>query len=218
MKYSTTYVQNSPAFVYYLSRLLHNWQNEDSGAYVRDTFKVGADNTKGVAEERDFPYNPAVYNVAPPEYCYTAAKKYCIAEYYRLKTLENVKDALANALPISLGFTVFSSFESIEVANTGIMPMPKSGESILGGHNVVGVGYEDTNDFPGGGYLEIKNSWSDLWGDKGYFKMPYQFFLDGHVDDAWTTIGLRSANPVDPIHKGCSKTSIGKAIETMLGF
>lgn len=69
--------------------------------------------------------------------------------------------------PVLVGFTVFESFESDEVAQTGIMPIPQPGETIMGGHEVLMLGY----DLPNKTAL-ILNSWGESWGQKGYFVMP----------------------------------------------
>jgi C1A family cysteine protease len=29
------------------------------------------------------------------------------------------------------------------------------------------------------------NSWSADWGNKGYFALPFDYFLQGYADDAW---------------------------------
>lgn len=51
------------------------------------------------------------------------------------------------------------------------MPIGESSdESVLGGHAVLAVGYDD-----GAKVLIIRNSWGDEWGDKGYFYMPYEY-------------------------------------------
>jgi hypothetical protein len=50
-----------------------------------------------------------------------------------------MRGCLAEGYPFVLGFTVYESFESDTVAQTGIVPMPRSGEQVLGGHCVVAL-------------------------------------------------------------------------------
>jgi C1A family cysteine protease len=77
------------------------------------------------------------------------------------------------------GFTVFDSFESQAVAQTGTMPMPAPHEQQLGGHAVICVGYKP-------GYFIVRNSWGPDWGDKGYFYMPEAFILNSSLtNDFW---------------------------------
>jgi C1A family cysteine protease len=63
------------------------------------------------------------------------------------------------------------------------MPNPKANEGVLGGHAVLIVGYDDKKQ-----YLTVRNSWSNTWGDKGYFYMSYKFATDmnNHIMEAWT--------------------------------
>lgn len=79
--------------------------------------------------------------------------------------------------PVEIGFTVYDSFESDEVANSGVMPMPGSGESVLGGHEVLMVGYDvgATPTLRPKGSLPsalIQNSWGTGWALEGFFWMP----------------------------------------------
>ena len=93
-----------------------------------------------------------------------------------------MQGCLASGYPFVFGFTVYASFESAAVAKTGKMPMPKSGEQVVGGHAVLAVGYNNDQRV-----FIIRNSWGDGWGDKGYFYMPYAYLLDDNLaDDLWT--------------------------------
>ena len=84
--------------------------------------------------------------------------------------------------PFVFGFTVLSSFETQEVADTGVMPMPADGDKQLGGHAVCCVGYDDDKQC-----FVVRNSWGSSWGDGGYFYMPYKYMTDsGLASDFWT--------------------------------
>ncbi len=79
-----------------------------------------------------------------------------------------LQNVLAAGYPISFGFTVYESFES-DVGANGIVPMPQPGETVLGGHAVVALGYKHIK---GQLYFECRNSWGSSWADHGYFWMP----------------------------------------------
>ena len=65
------------------------------------------------------------------------------------------------------------------------MNMPSKNESILGGHAVVAVGYDDASK-----RFIIRNSWGTGWGMKGYFTMPYDYLLHENLSDDFWTIRL----------------------------
>lgn len=60
--------------------------------------------------------------------------------------------------------------------------MPPATETVLGGHAVMAVGYDD-----GPGTLLVRNSWGNGWGMGGYFTLPYGYASDGNLAaDFWT--------------------------------
>jgi C1A family cysteine protease len=91
---------------------------------------------------------------------------------------------LSNKQTIAFGFTVYSSFESSEVSSTGIVPLPVEGEGVLGGHEVLLVGY--LKDYPEHGL--VRNSWGSGWGLGGYCLMPWQMIANPYYADDWRSI------------------------------
>jgi len=158
----------SRLFIYYNERALEGTVSSDSGAVIRDGIKVV--NTDGVCPETLWPYDIGVFTVKPPKRCYVAAETDKAVQYEGIQTLLALKDAIASNLAVVFGFTVYASFESQAVAQTGVMPMPKNGEATVGGHAVLAVGYSDPK-----GHLIVRNSWGPSWGDHGYFYMPYEY-------------------------------------------
>jgi C1A family cysteine protease len=158
----------SRLFVYYNERALEGTVSSDSGAVIRDGVKVV--NTDGVCPETLWPYDIGMFAVKPPKRCYVAATKDKAVRYESVQTLGDLKDAIASNLSVVFGFTVYESFESKAVARTGVMPLPKKGEAVVGGHAVLAVGYSDTKH-----HIIVRNSWGASWGDHGYFYMPYQY-------------------------------------------
>ena len=47
-----------------------------------------------------------------------------------------IQGCLASGYPFVFGFTVYESFEGDPVTRTGHVPMPESGEGVVGGHAV----------------------------------------------------------------------------------
>jgi len=173
----------SPLFIYYEERVLENTVKYDAGATIRSGMKVL--NKQGVCPEIDWPYTIVKYKKAPTKTAVKHALKYKIAAYSRVQvTALDIKNALSLGNGVVLGFDVYESFESEAVATTGIMPMPKQGEALLGGHAVFACGYVDNPAFAGGGYFIVKNSWGHGWGSFGYFQMPYAATV--YMADLWT--------------------------------
>ena len=92
-----------------------------------------------------------------------------------------LKACLAEGFAIIMGFTVYTAFESAEVARTGILNMPEPTETTVGGHAVLVVGYDDTEK-----RVIVRNSWGNTWGQLGYFTMPYEYLTNkGLARDFW---------------------------------
>jgi len=153
----------------------------DSGAEIHDGIQSIHD--VGVCDESMWKYDISKFTVRPPQECFDEATKHTAISYRAVgKSLEELKSALIAGFPVAFGFIVYSSFESQEVARTGIMPMPQAGEYILGGHAVAMVGFDDVRKV-----FIVRNSWGAGWGDRGYFYMPYAFITDrDDASDFWT--------------------------------
>ena len=167
----------SRLFIYYNERVMEGTVATDSGAMIRDGIKsVGA---QGDCPESEWPYDVAKFAKKPKAKCYKDAKKYKAVQYQRLvQTLMQTKGCLASGYPFVFGFTVYESFESEDVAKTGVVPMPAHTEKVLGGHAVTAVGYDDAQQ-----RFIVRNSWGTGWGMKGYFTMPYAYLTDSKLAD-----------------------------------
>ncbi len=104
-------------------------------------------------------------------------------QYQRVtRSLSQFKGCLASGYPFVFGFSVYDSFESDEVAKTGVAPMLAHNEKLLGGHAVLAVGYDDAAQ-----RMIARNSWGTGWGQAGYFTLPYAYFTEPNLsDDFWT--------------------------------
>jgi len=171
----------SRLFIYYNERAMEGTVTCDSGAQIRDGIKSVVN--QGDCPESLWPYDIAEFAVKPPANCYTQAKKYRAVNYQKLvQDLNQFKGCLYSGYPFVFGFTVYESFESQAVAQTGHALMPAPGEKPVGGHAVMAVGYDDSSQ-----WFVVRNSWGSNWGMKGYFTLPYAYFLNSNLSsDFWT--------------------------------
>jgi C1A family cysteine protease len=170
----------SRLFIYYNERVIEGSVKSDSGAMLRDGIKTLQ--KQGVCSEKRWPYIVSKFATKPPTSCYKEGLNHQITSYRRIITLDDMRTCLAEGFPFVFGFTVYESFETQEVARTGIVSMPKPEERAVGGHAVLAVGYDDT-----ARRFIVRNSWGADWGQKGYFTMPYDYCADRNLsDDFWT--------------------------------
>jgi hypothetical protein len=174
----------SRLWIYYYERKLEGAPaDKDTGAFGRDGFKVC--NKLGVPLEKDWPYAIDQFSVEPPASLASEATQHRISNYRVVpRNLDSMKAVLSNRQTIAFGFSVYEAFESANVAKTGIVPLPNRGEKVLGGHEVLLVGY--LKDEPN--YGLVRNSWGTDWGIKGYFLMPWAYLLDTHLASDFRTI------------------------------
>lgn len=181
----------SRLFIYYNEREMEGTVNEDSGAQIRDGIKSVA--SLGVCPETQWTYDINQFRTKPNLDCYTHAQEHQALRYMRVdQTLDEMKGCLAAGYPFVFGFLVYSGFESQNAAKTGNVDMPQSNETIVGGHAVLAVGYDDAM-----GKFIVRNSWGADWGIKGNFYMPYAYLANGNLASDFWTIRLveDSGNP-----------------------
>lgn len=170
----------SRLFIYYNERAREGTISEDSGANISDGIKVIQHN--GVPDELFCPYDVNRFTQRPSTSAFSAALQHRAISVGKLKqTHADLRTALSQGYNIVFGFTVFESFESQDVADTGIVPMPTAGESMLGGHCMVLVGHSDSrNRYIG------RNSWGSSWALGGYCEFPYEYIESEHLaSDFW---------------------------------
>ena len=170
----------SRLFIYYYERLLLGTVNYDSGAYIRDGIKVT--NHYGASLESHWPYDIRKFRQEPISEAKVDALKRRVTRYERVTNFDGCIDALNNGYPIIMGFHVYSSFMTNNVARTGNMPYPNTKrERLLGGHAVLLVGYNKIKKV-----FIARNSWGTNWGDKGYFYMPFNVVTNTSMSsDYW---------------------------------
>jgi hypothetical protein len=191
-KQGLPFVDLSRLYPYYYARVEEGTAASDSGAIIANV--VAASQQYGDCPYADLPTDPALVTVAP-----TAQ---AIADAIQHKTLSATRVWGANAKglqyhvkhcisvlgrPVIFGFTVYESFESDEVAASGIVPMPGPGEKVLGGHCVLAVGFDDATQL-----ALLRNSYGTEWGQAGYCQMPYAMIFDPNYSSDFHAVTLEA--------------------------
>lgn len=175
----------SRLFIYYNERRIERTIDSDAGAMIRDGIKTVA--KQGVCDETLWPYNIDQFTLCPPEQAYTAALAHRVTAYQRISSdLNSMRGALAAGHGFVIGFTVYNSFESTRVANTGVVNLPTAREKALGGHAVYTCGYDDVSQ-----RFLVRNSWGPEWGLDGYFTVPYAYWSNPALaGDRWAITAI----------------------------
>lgn len=99
-------------------------------------------------------------------------------------SLGRIKQALHQGFPVMLSLNANQDF-MLATATDGVvgwnLKVDECGASVCG-HAVVAIGYQDNDAVDGGGYLIIKNSWSEQWGDNGLAYLTYEWVENSLLD------------------------------------
>ena len=116
------------------------------------------------------------------------ARQYQLGAYHGVTGSATAISILGDPVPwpVQMGFTVYASFESDEVASSGVY-LPQPGEQVVGGHEVKASGYDvgatptlrPVNCPPA---VLFQNSWGADWGLGGYFWAPLSVLDDPQSD------------------------------------
>jgi hypothetical protein len=168
----------SRSFTYARERLNMGTFPDDSGANMSDIGDVFG--VYGVCFDSTMPYRDTDCATKPSNIAYTEALNYrcnpnqvdVSVDQIKQVTYEASIDVTAGA--VRIGIPVPENFMDA-INNGGYVPATPSG-SILGGHALLVMGYDDDLKGPDGnvGYYIILNSWG-LVGASGYLYIPYVF-------------------------------------------
>lgn len=170
----------SELFIYYTSGMIEGDPTIDSGRAISDV--ISALTSYGAPPETDWPYDTTQFAVKPPVNAFMDGQKNLLEQSNTVayEVIPSVmKATLFDGDPFVIGIVVYQSFESANANNTGDIPMPATDaegnitESILGGHAIMIVGYDDVR-----GVFIFRNSWGADWGNKGYGTLPYAYLTN----------------------------------------
>lgn len=194
------YIDGSRLFLYKVSRKLLMWTG-DTGAYLRTAMQALA--AFGTPPEKYYPYIISKFEEEPSAFCYSFAQSYKGLKYYRLDSgnttptaaIASMKKNMAAGLPSMFGFTCYQSALDQSNTNGGAIPYPKNTDTVVGGHAVIAIGYDDKkvivnkddNSKTTGAFM-IRNSWGTEWGKDGYGWLPYKYFENRLAEDIWSLV------------------------------
>ena len=145
--------------------------NQDNGTTIRTACR--AISSYGVCKENVYPYSSYNFRSLPSLTAFQNSKRFKNFTYLFInQDLTSIKNSLISYnSPIIFGIMVYSSFMS---STNGNIPLPNTKiETLLGGHCIAIVGYNDTTQM-----FKCANSWGTGWGENGYFYLPYAYVLD----------------------------------------
>lgn len=183
----------SPVFIYREARALGGYLEEDGGAELRFTWKAAnrlglppMSNLKPRYEARDMPDDRGIFPATsiwlrqPSPSHYADAERRQVLAYFRLPTVEDLLQAIADGWCPTLGFTVFRSLYDASGRPRAVVPDPTPGDRPLGGHAVTAFGYDQPSR-----RVLIRNSWGDTAHEGGpNFSLSFDF-ISTYAWDLW---------------------------------
>lgn len=192
----------SRLFIYYQARLFAGFVGEDVGCYLDSCVRLLE--VMGIPAETEWKYDPLAVLVPPPTQAYATALNHRVLHAANIELdPQQLKGCINNGFPFLIGCYLFSGIKHIstigdlntggKTKGTGIVPLFRSGETPIGEHAVVVVGYDDDKQ-----WWIVCNSWGKLVGDNGHFYFPYAYFTDKTVTtDIWTIRVMSNGPPID---------------------
>jgi C1A family cysteine protease len=173
----------SRLYLYWNSCAIDGDAGQDNGT-TRSSMMKGIEKW-GICREKLWPYDPMKVSVPPPAVAYKEGAQHLIVQDYSIDNtvIDQLKMCLMQGYPFIIGISVYDSFMSEEVAQTGMVPMPQPIEELLGGHAMCCVGYDDTKDC-----FLVRNSWGIDWGIAGYCWIPYGYLTNADLASDFGTI------------------------------
>ncbi len=164
--------QASYLYNYTMSRSFDSQDlSEDNGATLRTAYgnmKMG-----GICRDVVWPFTHANVQLYPSARAIKEANLLSnMFVYFEVSRVRRVMKYIIGDLGfmIGIGFRVFPSFQSESVQKTGIIPMPNSSESEIGGHSCALYGFNDELQV-----YYVLNSYGKDWGNGGTGTIPYAY-------------------------------------------
>jgi hypothetical protein len=165
----------SPWFIYYRNREPADntaSMGLDPDKALTDLLNNGVQRLLKVEYGEYYPFSERMLtSYYPPAYTEDVqeAKNYTLEAVFRLESMDEIRFALANGMPVMIGMMPSASFERATGAAVW-SPGPSEQPDPARAHAMVVVGYDDQMY---GGAIEVLNSWGAAWGSGGYIWIRY---------------------------------------------
>ncbi len=186
--------------IYWCARYLQGTVSEDSGVDNRSLMKALA--SYGFADESLWPYVVPRFRDKPGDLYFQAAASNRIRNYASVpQNLDQMRGCLAAGRPFIFGFDCYPQIESDEAAVTGMIRDPGFGETPIGGHDMLCVGYNDALQL-----FILRQHWrrpdGSRWGDRGRGYISYRYATNARqAGDFWVINAIPggTARPPKPM-------------------
>jgi C1A family cysteine protease len=184
----------SPQFLFYNAKM------KDGHPAVDGTWSEVAMptlRTDGICEESFWPYEPNEipgdpHHGPPPQAAVDNGAKHLAATIDQLNPRDSaaIRDVIDEGRPVTISVPVYQNWWGAITKSTGKIPMPLPLSLRDGGHAMCVAGYDFDDEFTGGGYLILRNSWGDTWAPQsptapGYGAIPFEY-IDRYGWEAYT--------------------------------
>ncbi|UJR19855.1 hypothetical protein I4U23_022988 [Adineta vaga] len=175
------HIEVSRLFIHYNAQIIEQrtFGVEDIGVNPRNiTLSL---RKYGVCEEKYWPYEKHLLNKMPSDLAYERASRYTVIPLHMTLDINSIETCLHNQLPVLIGVRIIRSAEQSIQRNGGYLEVPDLDNALIGRtglHGIMIVGYDRKRQ-----YFICRNSWSDRWGYRGYFYMPYEYLTHSCLID-----------------------------------
>jgi len=171
----------SRLFMYYNARALADAQRQDCGTTIRTAIKALA--RYGACPERQWPYRKGKVTVRPLRACYHDAQFWPIRYHRIAQELDLLRAALAQGQAFVFGIQAYGE-PFTQAARSAHLRLPKKGDTLVGGHAVIAVGYDSAKKT-----FTARNSLGRAFGKNGFFTIPDAYFTNPELTYDFWTIG-----------------------------
>ena len=189
------HIDHSEQFLYWNAKR-NDGSPDQEGTYLEVVMPLMV--MDGVCLESVWPYNPNPIpndesQGPPPDNARSDARNHRAQSQQRLdhRSSEKIRQVMDDGRPVAISVPVYNNWHNNpNTRTTGIISMPLPNSILVGGHAMCAVGYDYDDEFSGGGYFILRNSWGTGWAplspiQPGYGVIPFAY-IDKYGWEAFT--------------------------------